>query len=296
MRRILIIVYSAFLLILFANYIYYKSLYNKQINYIVELLDRQVQIVGRNVDNTNNGFLSDLNQIIFSEDLAFFFSSPDNQYRIKERMKLFFSKYQNFITGMKFFDNNRNEFTLKWDSDTEEWLEQPFILHVQAEIFKMEELVQENRKYNYYLPVLNKSTNETIGNIVVSVDYQQYFSDIFMEFNLKDYQWQWVVSDSGEIVYNNYESKIEYSQPDIIIRGITDGSVGNIIHNANIDGKTRRILSSYYSTQLLQRELGLVFSAPTDFFQKYIIRNSLFIVLGTLVTYSGDNIYFLAIF
>jgi len=43
------------------------------------------------------------------------------------------------------------------------------------------------------------------------------------------------------------------------------------------------IISSFYSTQLLQRDLGLVFSAPTDFFQKYIIRNSLFIVLGTLL-------------
>ena len=46
MRRILIPVYSVFILILLANYIYYKSLYNKQINYIIDLLDRQVQIVG----------------------------------------------------------------------------------------------------------------------------------------------------------------------------------------------------------------------------------------------------------
>ena len=60
-----------------ANYFYYKSLYNKQINYIIELLDRQVQIVGLSVDNTNNGFLSDLNQINFSEDLALFFTNSD---------------------------------------------------------------------------------------------------------------------------------------------------------------------------------------------------------------------------
>ena len=30
------------------------------------------------------------------------------------------------------------------------------------------------------------------------------FSEIFSEFNLKDYQWQWVVSDSGEIIFDNY--------------------------------------------------------------------------------------------
>ena len=50
-----------------------------------------------------------------------------------------------------------------------------------------------------------------------------------------------------------------------------------------VNGQKREIISSYYSTQLLQRDLGLVFSAPTDFFQKYIIRNSLFIVTGTLL-------------
>ncbi|HZK60786.1 MAG TPA: hypothetical protein VFC41_01830, partial [Anaerovoracaceae bacterium] len=182
MRRILILVYSAFLIIVLVNYIYYKSLYSKQINYIVELLDRQVQIVGLSVDNTNYGFSSDLNQIIFSEDLSMFFTDPGKKYRIKEKLKLFFSKYQGFVTGIKFYDNNKNEFTLKQDIENEEWLEQPYILHIQSKIYNMEKLVQENRKFEYYLPILNKKTNETIGNIVVTVDYQKYFSEVFLAF------------------------------------------------------------------------------------------------------------------
>jgi hypothetical protein len=80
------------MIIIAANFIYYKSLNNKQIDYIVKLLDRQVQIAGLSVDNTNNSFGSDLNQIIFLEDISLFFA--DQQYRISttERMKLFFSK------------------------------------------------------------------------------------------------------------------------------------------------------------------------------------------------------------
>ncbi len=265
-----------------ANYFYYKNLYNKQINYIIELLDRQVQIVGLSVDKTNNDFISDLNQINFSEDLALFFTSKDNLYRSTERMKLFFSKYQDFVTGIKYYDNNKNEFTLKKDVDSGEWLEQPFVLHIQEKIFNMEKLVQENRKFDYYLPVINKKNGEIIGNIVVTVDYQNYFSVIFKAFNLKNYQWQWVVSDSGEIVYDNNENKVKYSQLEKITKSLSSGSYENIIHRATINGKSAEIISSYYSTQLLQRDLGLVFSAPTDFFQKYIIRNSLFIVLGTL--------------
>jgi len=281
MKKNLIIVYSVFLIILIINFIYYISLYNKQINYIVKLLDRQVQIVGISVDSTNNGFASEFNQITYSEDLNMFFTDQEHQFRAKEKMKVFYSKYEDFVTGIKFFDNDKNEFTLKKDSESGEWLEQPFKLHVQSEIFKMERLVEENRKFNYYLPVIKN--NETTGNLVVTVDYQKYFSEIFSKFNLIDYQWQWVIGDSGQIIYNNYGGKIEYTQLDKIVQRIEEGSVENIIHKAVIGGESREIISSYYSTQLLGRDLGLIFSAPTDFFQKYIIRNSLFIVLVTLL-------------
>jgi signal transduction histidine kinase len=240
-----------------------------------------VQTVGLSVDSINYWFSSDLNQISFKEDLSSFFTNPDNQLMAKERMKLFFSKYNDIVTGIKFYDNNKNEFTLKKDNDNGEWLEQPFILHAQAKIYFMEKLVRENQKFNYYLPVLKN--NETIGNIVVTVDYQKYFKAIFSEFNLKDYQWQWVVSDSGEIVYDNNPNKLEYSQLNKITKNLAGGSVANIIHNATINDKKVEIISSYFSTQLLQREMGLVFSAPTTFFQKYLIWNSLFIVILTLV-------------
>jgi hypothetical protein len=280
MKKLLIFVYSAFVVIMLANFFYYRNLYNKQINYITTLLDRQVQIAGLSVDNTNNYFLSDLNKISFSDDLALFFTDNEKQYRAKENMKLFFSKYQDLVTGMKLYDDKRNEYTLKKD-DMGDWLEQLFILHVQGEIIEMEKLVLENKIFDYYQPLIKN--NITVGNIVVSIDYQKYFDEIFSVFNLKDYQWQWVVSDSGEIVYNNFSNKIIYSEIGKITSAIESGSIANTIHKAVIDGKTKEIISSYYSTQLIQRNIGLVFSAPTDFFQKYLIWNSLFIVLGTLL-------------
>ncbi len=281
MKRILIIAYSAFALILLVNYIYYNSLYNRQISYIIELLDRQVQIVGLSVDAINNDFPSDLNQIFFNEDPTLFFSKPDNQNRVKEKMKLFFSKYNDFVISIKFFDERKNEFTLKRDGDkTGEWLEQPFVRKAQPSMVDMEKLVQENRKFEYYLPVYNKK--ELFGNIVVTVDYQKYFKEIFTVFNLKEYQWQWVVSDSGEIIFDNNIKKAEYTKLDKITKSLAGGAVENITHEAVSNGNKEEIISSYYSTQLLQRDLGLVFSAPTGFFQKFVIRNSLFIVLGTL--------------
>ncbi len=286
MKKILILVYSAFIIIMFANYLYYKNLYQKQIDYIIRLLDRQVQIVGLSVDNTNNNFSSDLNEISYSEDLAKFFANPDNQERAIDKMKLFYSKYENFVTGIKLFDNNRNEFTLKFDKEGKLWLDQKYVLHVQGEIFEIERMLIEDNEYEYYLPVFENSS--VVGNIAVSVDYQNYFDEIFNVFNLKDYQWQWVIDNAGEIVYDNEGSKVIYSSLNAITTALEEGSIANLVHRATIEnGTPREILSSYYSTQLLGRDLGIVFSAPTEYFQKYIIRNSVFIVIGTLILIQG---------
>lgn len=282
MRRVLLYAYSAFAIILVANYLYYNNLYNNQIQYIINLLDRQVQIVGVSVDETNNQFLTDLNQIGYNENLAKFFGDEAEQERAIEKMRLFYTKYQNFITGIKIFDTNKNEFTLKYDETNEEWLQQQFVLHAQGVLYDMERPVEENRTYEYYLPIIEK--DQTIGNIAVTVDYQKYFEAIFSVFNLKDYQWQWVLGDYGEIVYDNGIYKnITYNGISEINEALASGAIENKIHSAVIGGKKKEIISSYYSTQLLQKNLGLVFTAPTDFFQKYIIRNSLFIVIGTLL-------------
>lgn len=283
MRRVIILAYSAFLVIMLANFFYYNSLYKKQINYIVELLDRQVQIVGLEVDSTNNNFVSDLTQINFSQDLTRFFdkTKPEIKYRVKEQMKLFFSKYKDFITKIRLYDNNLNEFTLSKDDIKNDWIEGEFIAFDQRHIEEMEKLVQVDKEFNYYSTILKNGKPD--GNIVVTVDYKRFFLKLFSEFNLKEYQWQWVVSNSGEMIFDNSGKSIQYSQLDKITSELSNGSISNTVHEAVIDGKRLEILSSYYSTQLLQRDLGLVFSAPTDFFQKYIIRNSIFIVIGTLL-------------
>ena len=281
MRRVLIIAYSAFAVIMLANFFYYKNLYQKQITYIIQLLDRQVQIVGLEVDSTNNTFVSDLTRINFNQDMSRFFDKtrPDINYRVSEQIKLFYSKYKDFITKIRIYDNRRNEFTLSRD-EAEEWIEGGHISTDQRPIEMMEVLKPAGKDYDYYSTILKDGT--PVGNIVVSVDYVKYFRKLFSKYNLKDYQWQWVLSDQGEIIYNNYSASVEFSQINRITDELAKGSISNIRHSA-IEGTDRfEIISSYYSTQLLQRDLGLVFSAHTAFFQKYIIRNSIFIVIGTL--------------
>jgi signal transduction histidine kinase/CheY-like chemotaxis protein/PAS domain-containing protein len=287
MRRVFIVVYIIFAVAILANTAFYRNLYKKQIDHYFGLLDRQVHIVGLEVDDTDQNFLSDIHRITASAGLTSFFTDEAEYSGIVDKLKLFHTKYENLVNGIRFFDNQRNEFSLKKDSEskTEGWLEQPFRRHDQGDFRKTERLVYENGRHNYYIPVYGNGDNEIAGNLVVTIDYRKYFTDLFTKHMFRDFQWQWVIGDSGRIIYSNYaDGKIpEYSHLDRISGRLAGGSTGNITHNVTSDGGQAEIISSYYSAELLQRDLGLVFSAPTDFFRKFIIRNSLFVILITLV-------------
>ncbi len=58
-------------------------------------------------------------------------------------MKLFFTKYQNFVDGLRVYDNKKHEFTLKKndpESTSGEWLESSYVLREQAAMGTTEEL------------------------------------------------------------------------------------------------------------------------------------------------------------
>ncbi|MDZ7633031.1 MAG: hypothetical protein U5L72_00730 [Bacteroidales bacterium] len=67
--------------------IFYVSLYRNQIEYSNKILDRQVMIVGSDIDNTSMYILSDLNEIDFSDDIPQFFADNAVNEQAREKMK-----------------------------------------------------------------------------------------------------------------------------------------------------------------------------------------------------------------
>jgi signal transduction histidine kinase/DNA-binding response OmpR family regulator len=280
MKKLQIIVISVLVIIVTTSFVLYKTLYNKQISYSSRLLDRQAQIVGSTIDKTNNGFVSDLNKIIYGEDFSAFFNNPDQKTRIIERLKIFFSKYEDLVTRIKLYDLNRNEFTLKKDETAINWLEQTFVLRSQGQIVSRDTLEKTEKLYEYYLPVLQNGN--TVGNIAVTIDFQKYFSTLFSAFNLEKYQWQWVLGDSSMIIFTNSNEKLNISGISSLAHRIGKGEPGILVHSAESGGRRKSIISSFYPSRLLHRNAGLVFSSVTDNFNSYLIRICLLICTGAI--------------
>ena len=300
MRRVTIAAWVAVLLIAVGNYFYYRNLYRTQTVFITNLLDRQVQSIGREVDDFNFFFTSDLSKIDFSDDIGRFFDDPAVTSRATERLKLYFIKYQEFITSISILNNRTDVFNISIDDSKEEqdlkkglftnedlWLINTFRTHDQIQIYPQEIIVPEGSRFNYYQPILDKK-GAVVANFKITVDHRKYFTALFERFKSEKYQWQWLIDDTGLIVQDKfYESmggEIDYGNFTRIVNDISDGSTGNMLHRVTINGDTRTIISSYCPVSLLAgMDYGIIFSAPTDFFQTYIIRNSTAIVLSTLL-------------
>lgn len=292
MKRLTIPTVALFVIILLINGIYYHSMYQKQIDYVKDLLGQQVAIIGAEVNNTNITFESDLNEIIMKEDFLHFYEEGNSEIRerIVEKLKFYYSKYDSFIETIQYNSRDARVFMLYKDSEDDEWIANTYLAQNQEELLKRDQLMPNRNKWDLAQPVY--SDGEVIGNIIITVDYIRYFTNIFSKYKLEEQQWQWLIDNEGQVVFSNYfESDVmgwnDYGQLNIrslsqIYNNIDEGISGNIVHGVEVDDESRRVISSYYAVELLRREFGMVFSAPADFYQVYIVRNSLLIVSLTL--------------
>lgn len=293
MKKHTFFAYLIFVLILIINIVYYKGLYQKQTDYVVNLLSQQVQLMGSEVGETNLFFESDINKVFFGEEMEYFFSDLQMKERVIEKLKFFYSKYENFVMNITIHNTNAEVFSLYRDIDSEDaWIDNTYVAQNQREIVQTDLLEENRNRFDYYLPYLDNK-GVIIGNLVVTVDYMRYFNAGFNKYKLEDYQWQWMIDSEGNVVYNNYYTTnlaLLNSVPEIEIAGveniysdIQEEISGNRIHQFKADETTRTIISCYHPVTLLKKSFGLVFSAPTDFYHKYIVKNSIIIVSLTLL-------------
>ena len=258
--------------------IFYLSLYRNQIEYSNKILDRQVMIAGSDIDNTSMYIVSDLTEIDFSDDISAFFSDPVVNERVRERMKLYYSKYEDIIVGLMLYNNEGDVYTLFKDEERNSWLDGSYRAQNVPEIYEAEKLEADRDRYKYYLPVLKDG--EALGNMVLTIDFNKYFSRVLLKYNLDQYQWQWVINDSAGVIFDNHGGDVKYTQMQKIAEEVNEGNSGRITHRMESGGISNEILSAYYPVTFFGLEFGTVFSAPTDFFRKFMVRNS--IILGAL--------------
>lgn len=285
MKRILSIALIIFLIIMVTNALFYYNLHKQQVAYQEDLLTHQVEIAAGQIEGgVGAGFYNDLMEIFYyyGNDFQGFFTDENSRYELVDRFKFFYNSYENFVKSIKLYNNRSQTYHLYKDNEGKNWVEDEYEAQIQPELLIREDLVIRSGEYYFYIPIIESESQEIAGNLVVAIDYIKYMESVFRkESDMADFQWQWIMDDEGKVLSSNSQAEIDYENTQPLIDDIMENFEGTMVHEVRVEGKRKKVISSYYLVDIMRKEFVVVFSAQMDFIQKYIIRNSLIISVIT---------------
>lgn len=280
MKKIYISVFGIIAIIVALNIYYYSQIFNQQVEFQKNFLLKQTQLCGYEIEQAGFEFSSDLNKILFSDDISRFFENEEIKSRAIQNIELFYEKYKNLITGIEVYDNKFNVF-YDYKNTKGGFIRDEFVAQTQKRISLREKIVKENDKYLLVMPIFKD--NKVTGNFIVTIDYLNFIEKIFEKSYIENVQWQWLINEEGEVVLNNLtKQKFEVNQLSRIVDELNEGSQGAIRHEIVYNGNSADIISAFYPTQILNKEFGVVFSLKTDYIFKTIVRSFSILSLLTI--------------
>ncbi len=280
MKKSFLIVTVAGILLLAANIFVFKSLYKEQINYQKNILFKQAELCSSTINNVLVRFDSDLNYILFSDDISELFSENSDLSQSLRKLELFYSSYSNLIKNIDIYDNNKNVFNLFKDKN---FITDKYIAHRQRSLVDKEEIKMLKNEYHYYIPVFKE--NQVYGNIVVSVNLSEYILDELNKFYLNEISYQWVFDPEDESYTTNFPGKnVTIENTDEIFQNLRNNHENILRHQVISDSVSSQLITVYKPINVLDHNFGLAFSFDnTYFFEKIFSRLILMAIITTLL-------------
>lgn len=200
MRKIYFTVFGLILIFIIACIYFYSITFRQQTEFQKDFLLKQTQLCGYEIEQTGIEFSSDLNKILFSEDISQFFENDEIKSRSILDIELFYEKYNELINGIELYDRKGNVF-YDYKNSKGNFIRDEFVAQKQGEIFIHEKHVKENQTHKLIVPIFKQEN--VSGNFIVKVDYREFIKKVFEKSYLKDVQWQWLINKDWEVVFNN---------------------------------------------------------------------------------------------
>ncbi|MBA7586760.1 hypothetical protein ES708_28765 [subsurface metagenome] len=188
MRKSILIFIVTGVILVAINIFVFNDLYKKQVSYQKNILFNQAELCSHTIENELMRFESDLNYILFSDDISeLFYENAENSNSLR-KLELFYSSYANLIKNIDIYDNNKNVFNLFKDK---KFITDRYIAQRQRKLVDKEAVKVRNNEYQYYIPVFKD--NQIYGNIVISINLADYILTELNKFHVSDICYQWVI-------------------------------------------------------------------------------------------------------
>lgn len=239
----------------------------------------QSRLCGEHMETKLLQFSSDINQEVqkFSTEI---FNNTEQYRNTTQSLRLFFTKYQDLVTKISVYDNQKNFYALYLEPGDDSGKDDAFVVDSfatlrQKPLSPVEHLEQNGSDLMYYYPFFGQDV--VIGNVVVELDLKQY-SDIVFSLYPKSSKlsWQWILNADGKVIIDDFGADsflIEH------IATLTDSvnadASGMFEHNLkNEDGKRIKVYTAYFPLSFYETKMGVMFSIGRGQIFKYYLSNN----------------------
>lgn len=256
MRKYYFIIALLFVAMAAINTSYFRSIYKMQVNQNKNFLFKQTDVCVNEIEKTLHEFESDLNYILFSDNISKLFSETESDGLRK--LHMFYSTYDGLVQNIDIYDNNKNVLNIFRDTK-QNFITDRFEAQRQRKLIAKEEIIIKKNEYQYVLPVF--IDNELFANILVTINIHDFILSELNRFHLDDVTWQWVIDlDTKEITNTSNISYNWNGELETTVDELKKEHENILIHTISNDSLNHKILSVYTPIQVLNRNFGVALS------------------------------------
>lgn len=281
MKKTYYLITTIVLVIIVVNIYYYSSTRRKQIAFQRSLLKSQTEICGSKIEQTGYDFESEINYILYSDDLEQIFQNEDVKNSGSRKLQMFYYKYEQLINYIHVQDRNNHVLSIYKDNK-DKFIFDFYVSQQNNRLRDKETIEAKGDEFFYYLPIFK---NDSIyGNIIVNLNFKQYIASEFENYKLNNELWQVLLNENGTIIYDNYgEDSISYHGQDEIAQGIANGMSGFTNDKISVNNHTYKAITVYFPVQLLQQDYGIAFNLNTNVILNSVVNKTIIITFLSIL-------------
>lgn len=289
MKRNTFIIWFALLLLIALNTILFYSMYKMQVNQQKNLLFRETEVCSQEIEQVVKKFESDLNYILFSDDISELFTQEESSGLRK--LQFFYSSYHNLIKNIDIYDNDKNVLNVFRDKK-KNFITDRYIGQRQRKLLSKDEIIRQKEDYQYVLPVFKDE--DLYANVLITINLNDFVFTSLKKFHLEGYTWQWIVDldnhqvhNANNIEFNNFEGSDE-----IMINLAKDLS-GMKIHSVTNDSLDYKFLTVFAPIKVINKKFGIAMSLDYKTFLHKLYSKLFIVAIISLLLFIGVSYYLL---
>lgn len=290
MKKAIAIALTGIVILVLSNIYYYRDTYFWQIDTQRHVLKKELLLCTDELDQSFKKVQTDVMLLLNKQELDDFFSNSAKADETTKRFELLYNRYSDFILEMSVVNTLGQSYTMRKGANNTVVTS---IDRTESEMSFLPTTTILPSEGKILLSQPLATPTSVFGKVDFVINLDSFFRSVFHSFNLDQYQFQWIVSGNGEIVYSTLPlNDVVSHKPESFLTPLKKGKPFELTHQISVKGTPTDVLTVFQPLSFKGGSFFVAFSLPTDLITISIARNafvvgtvSLIIVLGIMIIF-----------